>query len=119
MNKTDFIRDAVLIALFVAFGTGLGFVLNRQTTEHTIKTLQAKVKTLECDTLTEDCLKTMLEKSHIKFSHIVLAQAKLESSSFQSDLTKTHNNIFGMKVPAGRLTFATNWHDYENWLSQL
>lgn len=115
MNRLDFIRDSVLIALFVAFGTAIGFFLNRQTTAHTIKTLQAKVETLECDTLTEDCLKTMLEKSHIKFSHIVLAQAKLESSSFQSDLTKTHNNIFGMKVPAGRFTFAINWHDYGNY----
>lgn len=116
MNKSDLSRDLILVLLIVAFGVVLGYFTNRMTTEATIKKLQARVDNIECtDTLTADCLQGMLDRSHIKFSYIVMAQAKLESSSFTSDLTKTHNNVFGMKVPASRFTFATNWHDYGSY----
>jgi flagellum-specific peptidoglycan hydrolase FlgJ len=57
----------------------------------------------------------LLDKHKIKFSHIVLAQAKLESNNFKSDLYKRNWNCFGMKVPAQRWTFAENTHDWGNY----
>lgn len=67
--------------------------------------------------ITEDSLNIsqLLEKHKIKFSHIVLAQAKLESNNFKSDLYKRNWNCFGMKVPAQRWTFAENTHDWGNY----
>lgn len=47
--------------------------------------------------LNEANLKEEIAKHNIPHGNIVLAQAKLESGNFKSKLTKTHNNIFGLK----------------------
>ena len=44
----------------------------------------------------------------IKHSNIVFAQAKLESANYQSSITKTHNNIFGMRK-------GNRYRRYNNW----
>lgn len=116
MNKSDLTRDLLLVLLFISFGCTIGYFTNRMTTEDTIRKLQSKISEIECeDSLNDICLQNMLDKSHIKFSYIVMAQAKLESASYTSQLSKNNKNIFGMKVPASRFTFATNWHDYGSY----
>lgn len=47
--------------------------------------------------LNETNLKEELAKNNIPHANIVLAQAKLESGNFKSDLVRTHQNIFGLK----------------------
>lgn len=47
--------------------------------------------------LNETNLKEELAKNKIPHANIVLAQAKLESGNFKSDLVRTHQNIFGLK----------------------
>lgn len=47
--------------------------------------------------LNEKTLKDELEKHNIPHASIVLAQAKLESNHFKSDLIRTHQNLFGLK----------------------
>ena len=47
--------------------------------------------------LTEKTLRSELSKHNIPHPEIVLAQAKLESNYFKSDLVKSHQNIFRMK----------------------
>lgn len=47
--------------------------------------------------LNETNLKEELAKNNIPHASIVLAQAKLESGNFKSDLVRTHQNIFGLK----------------------
>ena len=37
-----------------------------------------------------------LKKEHIKHPEIVLAQAKLETGHYTSEVLKTHNNLFGL-----------------------
>lgn len=49
-----------------------------------------------------------LKKQEIPCSHIVYKQAKLESGNFNSSLTKTHNNIFGIKK-------GTKYKKYNNY----
>lgn len=47
--------------------------------------------------LNETNLRAELIKNNIPHANIVLAQAKLESGNFKSDLVHTHQNIFGLK----------------------
>lgn len=58
--------------------------------------------------LNESNLKKELEKHNIPHANIVLAQAKLESGNFTSKLTKTHQNIFGLKR-------GNSYRKYDHW----
>lgn len=58
--------------------------------------------------LNEANLKEEIAKHNIPHGNIVLAQAKLESGNFKSKLTKTHNNIFGLKK-------GNNYKKYSHW----
>lgn len=49
--------------------------------------------------------KTLLELG-VRFPHIVVAQARLETGNFTSRIFKESNNLFGMKVAKRRLTTA-------------
>ena len=56
-----------------------------------------KVAQVKPKVLNETNLKAELAKNKIPHANIVLAQAKLESGNFKSDLVRTHQNIFGLK----------------------
>lgn len=64
-------------------------------------------------------LKEYITELNIKFPHIVYAQARLESGNFKSQIFKTNNNLFGMKVARKRPTTnkgEENGHAYyDNW----
>jgi len=95
------------LGLFV--GTKFQLVQNPQITE------LLKAKNIEyClkDTLDIECIKDYLTKHKIKFSKIVVAQIKLESSNLKSNRAIDDRNVTGMRVAAQRFTFATNSHDY-------
>ena len=68
---------------------------------------------------TEENLKNLLLELNVRFPHIVLAQAKLESGNFKSHMFLENNNIFGMKEAKRRPTTnkgTQNGHAYyENW----
>lgn len=55
------------------------------------------VKVSQVKPLNESNLKAELAKNRIPHANIVLAQAKLETGNFKSDLVHTHQNIFGLK----------------------
>jgi hypothetical protein len=67
----------------------------------------------------EDNLKNLLLELNVRFPHIVLAQARLESGNFKSHMFLENNNIFGMKEAKRRPTTnkgTQNGHAYyENW----
>jgi uncharacterized FlgJ-related protein len=67
----------------------------------------------------EENLKSFLLDLNVKFPHIILAQAKLESGNFKSHMFIENNNIFGMKEAKKRPTTnkgTQNGHAYyENW----
>ena len=54
------------------------------------------------DELTEEMLMSYIKQLNIRFPHIVLAQAKLETGNFTSRLFKENNNLFGMKCATKR-----------------
>jgi hypothetical protein len=68
----------------------------------------------------EDALVILMKECNVKYPHIVLAQAKLESSNFKSEAFKRNNNMFGMKRAYQRITTAQNKKDtyavYRDWV---
>lgn len=54
----------------------------------------------------EEQIEETIYKMNFKYPHIVLAQAKLESSNFNSTIFKENNNLFGMKQARTRPTTA-------------
>lgn len=63
----------------------------------TSKDKNVKIAQIKPKVLNETNLKKELAKNNIPHANIVLAQAKLESGNFKSDLVRTHQNIFGLK----------------------
>lgn len=70
--------------------------------------------------LNETNLRAELIKNNIPHANIVLAQAKLETGNFKSDLVHTHQNIFGLKK-GNRYRWYSHWtecvKDYKKCIS--
>jgi len=64
-------------------------------------------------------LKAYILELNIKYPHIVMAQAEIETGHFTSQIFKENHNLFGMKVATKRPTTnkgEENGHAYyENW----
>lgn len=77
------------------------------------------INEIEKDAFSQEALVEELKRLNIKFPHIVLAQAMIESGHFQSNIFMANNNLFGMKQARQRCTTAkgTNLNHayYENW----
>lgn len=105
------IRDFIIVIVIFILGILFNVIFTK---------INQSNQVLKKDSITEnignsDILKDYFQKHHVRFSHIVLAQAILESGNFTSALYKSNKNLFGMKIPAKRYTFAKNWHDYGNY----
>jgi len=68
---------------------------------------------------TENALIKLLKDCNVKYPHIVLAQAKLESAGFTSEVFKNNNNMFGMRKAYQRITTAQSekmtYAYYKDW----
>lgn len=77
----------------------------------------------EVEDFSEDRLKSYLLEVKVKFPEIVLAQAKLESANFKSELFVNHNNMFGMRIANSRPTLGENkgtgYASYYDWKSSV
>lgn len=113
----EWLRDIMISLVIFVIGLGSGIFIQYSLYKEEINKLGKAVNSSYCisDSIDIECIKMNFEKHHIKFSHIVLAQAILESNNFKSKLCKTNANIFGMKVPAQRFTFCNNPYDYGNY----
>lgn len=77
-------------------------------------------KTYNFDSIPKLTVEECIKKHRLKFSYIVIAQAKLESGhKHNSKLATETNNILGLRVAAQRYTFATNYHDYGSFAEFL
>jgi len=109
----NWIRDILKVLMTFSLGALFG---NLITTREQSKIFVQQEPCIVDTNLNFNCVSDYLDKHRIKFSHIVLAQAQLESSiQHNSDLAKKSKNILGMKVPAQRYSFAINYHDYGNY----
>lgn len=69
--------------------------------------------------LCDSTIMVVMDGLGMQHKHIVYAQMRLESGNFQSDLSKSNNNFFGMKKACQRVTTATKKDNgyayYEHW----
>ena len=67
----------------------------------------------------EEKLIELLKTLNVKYPHIVLAQAKIESANYTSKIFKENHNLFGMKEARVRINTANgtqyNHAYYSNW----
>jgi len=70
-------------------------------------------------TFNEENLKQMIYNMNLKFPHIAMAQAILESNNFKSNIFNSNNNLFGMKEARVRVNLATGTKHghatYDTW----
>ena len=88
--------------------------LNKAKTEKFIKKPIKKIHGL-----TDKVLLDYIISLNIKFPKVVLAQAKLESGNYTSNVFVTKHNLFGMKIARQRPTLAkgsgNGYALYNNW----
>jgi uncharacterized FlgJ-related protein len=67
----------------------------------------------------EQALIEFIDKLNLKYPHIALAQAKIESADYTSGLFKKNNNLFGMREAKVRVNLAQGTRNkhayYEHW----
>lgn len=85
-----------------------------------IKALQTVITSYEDSKLTAEALAYAIKDMKIQHPELVYRQAILESGNLKSRLVKNQNNLFGMKMPRQRFTFAAgkgrrNYAKYESW----
>jgi uncharacterized FlgJ-related protein len=90
----------VVLALFII----LSFVKSPSSVDLSYEDKIIIIK--EYNEFSEEKLERMIKKMNFKFPHIILAQAKLETGSFTSQIFKENNNLFGMKEAKLRATLA-------------
>lgn len=89
-----------------------------------IRTSKETITIVEHDTVytqkfSEENLIRYMKELNIKYPHIVLAQARIESGTYTSNIFKENNNLFGMKKAYQRATTATGRNrghaQYDHW----
>jgi hypothetical protein len=74
---------------------------------------------LQRDEFSQEKLIELLIKLKVKFPHIVLAQARLETGKYKSKIFRENHNLFGMKEASRRINTAVgtqyNHAYYEHW----
>ena len=106
-------KNMILAGMFTLAAT---FTLTSNSSKPIQMPVIQEVKTTD---FTEEKLIEYVKELNIKFPHIVLAQARLESGNFKSNIFKENNNLFGMKEAKQRISTnkGTNLGHakYENW----
>lgn len=106
-------KNMILAGMFILAVT---FTLTSNSSKPTQIPVIQEVKTTD---FTEEKLIEYVKELNIKFPHIVLAQARLESGNFKSNIFKENNNLFGMKEAKQRISTnkGTNLGHakYESW----
>lgn len=114
--KQQIYQNGFYLLLGLILGVSIATANNPKSTENTIRIELVKdsakvtpktVKVIK-PSLNENNLKAELIKQNIPHHNIVLAQAKLESGNFKSDLARTHQNIFGLKK-------GSKYRKYNHW----
>ncbi len=94
-------KGLILLGAFVF----VGFTLTSNTSTKNDYGLVKPVETKEIvHDFSEEEMIAYIKELNIKFPHIVIAQAKLESGNFKSDIFKENNNLFGMKEAKVRIS---------------
>lgn len=87
--------------------------------EHCLTSILCELDSLAKFDVSDSLALSLMDDLNMQHPQIVLAQMKLESGHYQSNLAKTNNNYFGMRHPAQRLTVSVKskngYAHYRNW----
>lgn len=100
MSKRKFVYYALIISISYGIGNYFSPVSMVNTSENTLN------NTTLNDEFSEEALLLFMKELKIKYPETVLAQARLETGNFSSDIFKENHNLFGMKVAGKRPTSA-------------
>lgn len=111
------ILSALTILFFIGWASGTNkYIINKIIN----KTEITDTLVVHGQKFSEKALIELLKDCHLKYPHIVLAQAKLESGNFSSKLFRNNNNMFGMKRARQRVTTAqgekNEYAYYRDWI---
>lgn len=125
-EQLKFVRNK--LGVKIALGTTIllmvgSFFIGRYFQSDTLDTIERKVKIInlqkERDKFSREKFVEELKNKKIKFPHIVMAQAIIESGLGRSGLFKTNNNLFGMREARNRMTTSAgsknNFAYYKKW----
>lgn len=107
--------SAILIATSI-----IGYVMITKVNQIKYITQETKLAIVrENNEFSEEKLIEYMKEIHMRFPHIVLAQARIETGFYKSQVFKLNNNLFGMKLATQRVRYSTgeklNHATYETW----
>lgn len=109
-------KKVLFYILTAVVGYGIGYQYSPQV--RLAETAAERNKTINED-FSENALLAYMRKLKIKYPETVLAQARLETGNFKSDIFKENHNLFGMKLAESRPTSAVGVNrghaKYKNW----
>jgi flagellum-specific peptidoglycan hydrolase FlgJ len=116
------------LGIRIALGTTIllmagSFFLGRYFQSDTLDTIESNIRIInlqkEKDKFSKERFVEELKNKKIKFPHIIMAQAILESGFGKSQIFKENNNLFGMRLARSRMTTASkaksNFAYYDKW----
>jgi hypothetical protein len=123
-DKTNITSRALLgFGAVIGIVTILGLSINSNKKIETLSPEEKLIILREANAFSEQKLIESIKELNFRFPHIVLAQAKLESSNFSSPIFLENNNLFGMKEAKVRANLAIGTKRshafYKNWKDSL
>lgn len=114
-NIVIILLSTILIATSI-----IGFVMITKVNQIKYITQETKLAIVrENNQFSEEKLIEYMKEIHMRFPHIVLAQARIESGFYSSPVFKQNNNLFGMKVATQRVRYSMgeklNHATYATW----
>ena len=113
------VLSITMVACAISYGTGHRNGLKTNISELSVEAKYHLIQSIQPDTFSREKLAQMLKDLNVRFPHIVMAQAILESGNFQSNIFRSNRNLFGMKEAKARCTTAKgtelNHAYYDNW----
>jgi hypothetical protein len=98
----------------------LGWVSNIQIVDKIVHHKTIDTVLVHGQPFNEKSLVELIKDCNLKYPHIVLAQAKIESGNFTSKIFRQNNNMFGMRRARIRVTSAQSEKDafayYRDWM---
>jgi uncharacterized FlgJ-related protein len=118
--KGGLVRIAILfLVIFTTLGISPSPVKTKYITAEKLLLIEIK----EENKFSEENLIKEISKLNFRYPHIVLAQAILETGTYESKIFKENNNLFGMKEARVRLNLAKGTQYghayYDNWKESL
>lgn len=118
------------ILFYIIFVICLGFLAGSAafdlTKENRVKLLTEEERLIvihEYNQFTQEKLVSKIKELNIRYPHIVLGQAMLETGFFTSKIFRENNNLFGMREAKQRITTAkgteNNHAYYTSWQESL